>query len=107
MFGEESFEGLVRADRQGTAFVGAGDEPKQQSYVPVSFESPPWVDLIILDDLGFAPARNLSDGVVGQVAAERLHEGGGGEVVDLVPGVDRGGSLGRSECGTFRCPRVR
>ena len=34
---------------------------------------------------------DLADGVVGQAAVEGFDEVGGGEVADLVPGVDCGG----------------
>lgn len=35
---------------------------------------------------------DLADGVVGKAAVEGFHEVGGGEVADLVPGMDRGDS---------------
>ena len=92
LFGQESaplFERPVRADGQGSAFVGAGDEPEQQLGAGVvergeaEFVEDDQVDA----QQGF---DDLADGVVGQAAVEGFDEVGGGEVADLVPGVDGG-----------------
>ena len=92
LLGQESaplLEGPVRADGQGSAFVGAGDEPEQQLGAGVvergeaEFVEDDQVDA----QQGF---DDLADGVVGQAAVEGFDEVGGGEVADLVPGVDRG-----------------
>ena len=92
LLGQESaplFEGPVRADGQGSAFVGAGDEPEQQLSAGViergeaEFVEDDQIDA----EQGF---DDLADGVVGQAAVEGFDEVGGGEVTDLVPGVDRG-----------------
>ena len=47
---------------------------------------------------------DLADGVVGQAAVEGFDEIGGGEVADLVPGVDRGVPERDQGVGLCRCP---
>ena len=83
------FERPVRADGQGSAFVGAGDEPEQQlcSGVVERGEAQFVEDDQVDAQQGF---DDLADGVVGQAAVEGFDEVGGGEVADLVPGVDGG-----------------
>ena len=101
LFGQEPaplFEGPVRGDGQGAAFVGAGDEAEQQLGAGViergeaEFVEDDQVDA----QQGF---DDLADGVVGQAAVEGFDEVGGGEVADLVPGVDGGDARARSGCG--------
>jgi hypothetical protein len=81
----------VRSDGEGSAFVGAGDEPEQQlcggvvEWGKAQFVEDDEVDA----QQGF---DDFADGVVGQAAVEGFHEIGGGEVADLVPGVDGGNS---------------
>ena len=84
----------VRADGQGAAFVGAGDEPEQQLGAGVVERG----EAEFVEDDQVDPQQgfdDLADGVVGQAAVEGFDEVGGGEVADLVPGVDRGGPRAR------------
>ena len=109
LLGQESaplFEGPVRADGQGAAFVGAGDEAEQQlgSGVVERGEAEFVEDDQVDPQQGF---DDLADGVVGQAAVEGFDEVGGGEVADLVPGVDRGGPEPDEGVATCRCRRVR
>ena len=84
-------EGPVGGDGQGAAFVGGGDQAEEQLGAGViQGREPDFVD----DDQVVAQqgVDDLADGVVGQAAVEGFGQVGGGEVADLVPGLDRGRS---------------
>ena len=82
-------EGPVGSDPEGAAFVGGGDEPEQQLGTGVVERG----EAEFVDDDQVVAEQVLddaADGVVGQGPVEGLDEVGGGEVADLVPGVDGG-----------------
>ena len=71
------------------AFVGGGDEPEQQLGAGVIERGE--ADFVDEDQVVAEQVLDdLADGVVGQAAVEGLDQVGGGEVADLVPGVDGG-----------------
>src|SRR3954464_12256668 len=90
VFGQEAapgFERPVRADAQGAAFVGGGDESEQQLGAGVVERGEAE---FVADDQVVAQqgVDDPSDGVVGQGPVEGLDQVGCGEVPDLVPGLD-------------------
>ena len=96
-------KGQWEADGQGAAFVGGGDEPEQQLGAGVVERGEP--DFVDDDQVGAEQGvDDLADGVVGQAAVEGVDEVGGGEVADLVPGVDRGDAEPDEECDSCRYP---
>ena len=52
-------------------------------------------------------SMTLADAVVGQRSVEGLDEFGGGEVADLVAGVDGGDAERDQDVGSCRCRRAR
>ena len=96
----------VRADGQGAAFVGAGNEPEQQLGAGVVERGEPE---FVEDDQVDAQQGfdDLADGVVGQAPVEGFDEVGGGEVTDLVPGVNGGDPEPDQGVGLARSRRVR
>ena len=89
VFGQESsplVEGPVRADAEGAALVGGGDEPEQQLGAGVVERGE--AHLVDDDQVGAEQVLDdAADGVVGQPPVEGLDQVGGGEVADLVPGL--------------------
>ena len=88
-------KGQWRGDAERAAFVGGGDDAEQQLGAGVVERcEPDFVD----DDQVVAEqgVDDLPDAVVGQAAVEGLGQLGGGEVADLVPGLD-GGDAERDE----------
>ncbi len=75
------------------SFVGGRDEPEQQLGAGVVERGEPcFVDQDqVVAEQGL---DHFADGVVGQAAVESLGQVGGGEVPDLVPGVDGGDAEG-------------
>jgi hypothetical protein len=68
----------VRADAQGAAFVGGGDEPEQQLRAGVV----QWREAQFVDDdqvVAELGVDDAADGVVGQAAVEGFDQFGGGE----------------------------
>jgi hypothetical protein len=95
-------EGPVRADPEGAALVGGGDEPEQQLGAGVvEWRESHFIDYDqvvteqVLDD--------AADGVVGQAPVEGLDELGGGEVADLASCLD-GGDAERDQAVGLPCP---
>ena len=79
----------VAGDAECAAFVGGGDEPEQQLGAGVVERGEP--DFVDQDEVvAEQVVDDLADGVVGQAAVEGVDQVGGGEVADLVPGVDGG-----------------
>ena len=99
-------KGQWRADAQGAAFVGGGDEPEQQLGAGVVERGEPE----LVDDDQVVAQQGVddpADAVVGQAAVEGLDEVGGGEVADPVPGFDGGDARARRAGGSCRCRPVR
>ena len=95
-------EGPMRADAQGTPFVGGGDEPEQQLGAGVVERG----EAHFIDDDQVVAEQVLddaADGVVGQTAVEGFGEIGGGEVADLVACCD-GSDAERDQAVGFPCP---
>jgi hypothetical protein len=95
----------VRADAQGTPFVGGGDEPEQQLGAGVV----EWCEADLVDDDQVVAEQGVdeaADGVVGQAAVEGLDEVGGGEVADLVACCD-GGDAERDQAVTGLAASLR
>ena len=83
------FEGPVAGDAQGAAFVGGRDDAEQQLGAGVVQRGEP--DLVDQDQVvAEQGVDDPPDAVVGQAAVEGLGQVGGGEVADLVPGLDGG-----------------
>ena len=92
----------MRADPEGAALVGGGDEPEQQLGAGVVERG----EAHFIDDDQVVAEQVLddaADGVVGQAAVEGLDELGGGEVADLVACLD-GGDAERDQAVGFPCP---
>lgn len=82
--------GPVRPDGQLSAFVGTSKEPEQQLGAGVV----QWCEAQFVEDDQIDPQQRFNDranGVVSRAAVEGFDEVGGGEVADLVPGMDRRG----------------
>ena len=96
MLGQEPaplVEGPVAGDAQRAAFVGGGDEAEQQLGAGVIERG----EADFVDDDQVVAEQGVddaADGVVGQAAVEGLGQVGGGEVADLVPGLDGGDAEG-------------
>jgi hypothetical protein len=97
-------EGPVAGDAQGAAFVGGGDEPEQQLGAGVIQRGEPdFVDqeqVVAEQRVDYFP-----DAVVGQAAVEGVGQVGGGEVADLVPGLDGGDTEGDQDVALARAGR--
>jgi hypothetical protein len=94
----------VAGDAESTSFVGGGDEPEQQLGAGVVERGE--ADFIDQDQV--VAEQVLDDaagGVVGQAAVEGVGQIGGGEVPDLVPGVDGGGAEGDQDMALARAGR--
>src|SRR6202035_4845681 len=91
-------EGPVAGDAQGAAFIGGRDHPEQQLRAGVIQRREP--DLVDQDEVvAQQGVDDAADGVVGQAPVEGLGELGGGEVADLVPGLDSGDAAGDQDGG--------
>src|SRR5207247_6370615 len=89
-------EGPVAGDARGAAFAGGGDEPEQQLGAGVVQRGEPgFVDQEqVVAEQGL---DHLPDAVVGQAAVEGVSQVGSGEVADLVPRLDGGGTEGHQD----------
>src|SRR6266851_3723244 len=86
------------------AFAGGGDEPEQQLGAGVIERGEPYFvdqDEVVAEQV----VDHLADRVVGQAAVEGLGQVGGGEVPDLVPGVDGGDAEGDQDVALARSGR--
>ena len=89
---------------ESAPFVGGGDEPEQQLGAGVVERGEP--DFIDQDQVVAEQVLDdAADGVVGQAAVEGIGQVGGGEVADLVPGVDGGDAEGDQDMALARAGR--
>src|ERR1022692_4494934 len=83
----------VAGHAESAAVVGGGDEPEQQVGAGVVERGEPYVidqDQVVAEQV----LDDAADGVVGQAPVEGLGQVSGGEIPDLVPGLDGGDAEG-------------